>query len=76
MASASGGGGFERGLRDLQQFMVKGFVELQNAAYAESNIAIPSVVSSAQLQSHYQAGLDAAADRAAHEPEKTAEMEK
>ena len=76
MATASGGGAFERGLRDLLQFGAKGFVELQNGIYTGSNIAIPSVVSSAQLQSQYQAGLDAAAGRAAHQPEKTTEMEK
>jgi len=45
------------GLRDLAQFGRKGFVELQNSVYTESNIAIPAVVSQAQLESHYQQSL-------------------
>jgi hypothetical protein len=75
MAKAGGKGWFARGLRDLYQFATRGVVELQNAVYAESNVAIPSVVTSAQLQSQYEAGLDASAGRAA-EPEKASELER
>ena len=67
---------FARGLHDLGRFGAKGFVELQNAVYPGSNIAIPAVVSQAQLESQYQSGLDAAAARAAGPPEKSSEMEK
>jgi hypothetical protein len=43
-------GGWKRGLADVKQFFARGMVELQNATYTESRIAVPQVVSAAQLR--------------------------
>ena len=40
----------------------KGAVEVQNSVYTGSNVAIPSVVSSAQLENQYDAGLEVVVD--------------